>query len=354
MKIIAYYLPQYHRIPENDIWWGEGFTEWTNTKKARPLYFGHYQPREPYKDYYYDLTESSARQWQADIAKRYGIYGFCYYHYWFKGKMLLERPFNEVLRSGEPQFPFCLCWANEPWTRTWDGMEHNILMPQEYGNEEDWEKHFFYLLEAFKDNRYIRIEDKPLFVIYRPERIPHCTEMLNYWNELAKKYGLKGIYFVKTLGGTISDISEFDAAVEFEPSYTIAHEAPSYIMRKVQGFSQTKIVADYDLVWGNILSRQLKPGLKTIPGAFIDWDNTARRGEQSFMFHGANPDKFSLYFDMQIKNAITKYKSEFLFINAWNEWAEGTYLEPDKRYGLRYLEGVRKALKNNGFIKDEN
>ncbi|WP_227939501.1 glycosyltransferase WbsX family protein [Alkalihalobacillus deserti] len=352
MKMIAFYLPQFHEIPENNQWWGDGFTEWTNTRKAEPLFPGHYQPREPYQDFYYDLTDPLVRQWQVDIAKKYGIYGFCYYHYWFKGKRLLEKPFNEVLRTGKPDFPFCLSWANEPWTRRWDGRDDQVLMPQHYGNENDWKEHFDYLLNAFQDERYICVEEKPLFLIYRPESIPNCSEMLDYWDILAKQNGLKGIYFVRTLNGhlPLSKLERFNASVEFEPHYTAAHTNCPNIWRMVSGYKKRKAVIDYDAIWSCILSRKnSRDDTKIFPGAFLDWDNTARRGTEATIYQGATPEKFEKYLSEQIKRAETIYQSEFLFINAWNEWAEGTYLEPDKQNQFRYIEAVKKALKDNGY-----
>ncbi|TCZ75254.1 glycosyl transferase [Paenibacillus albiflavus] len=345
MKLIAFYLPQFHEIPENNLWWGIGFTEWTNTRKAQKLFPEHYQPREPFQDYYYDLTDEDARKWQAEIAKNYGIYGFCYYHYWFKGKRLLEKPFNEVLRTGEPDFPFCLSWANEPWSRRWDGTNHNLLMPQDYGDEKDWKEHFDYLLIAFKDERYIRVDNKPLFIIYRPAIIPRCEEMLLYWQNLAKQNGLEGIYFVHTLSYEPL-VKGFDACIEFEPSYTLTHYGIN-LEKAVDGYHQKFNVMDYDKVWSNILERaEIKKNFKTFLCAFVDWDNSARIGNRAHIFKGSTPEKFSHYLTQQIKQAV-KNNSEFLFINAWNEWAEGTYLEPDKKYGYRYLEALKKSLEIN-------
>lgn len=344
-------MPQFHEIPENDRWWGKGFTEWTNTRKAQSLFPGHYQPREPYQDYYYDLTDETTRKWQAETAKEYGIYGFCYYHYWFKGKRLLEKPFNEVLRSKEPDFPFCLSWANEPWTRRWDGWNQDVLMPQDYGNEEDWMEHFDYLLTAFKDERYIRVDDKPLFIIYRAGVIPRCEEMLSYWQNLAKENGLKGIFFAETLNGfPIPKIAGFEASVEFEPHYTWIHGGCPNLWRAVDGYKQKFNVKDYDQVWSCVLGRtNVRKDKKIFPGAFVDWDNTPRRGNQSLIYIGSSPEKFSNYLSHQIQKAINLYNSEFLFINAWNEWAEGTFLEPDKKYGYQYLEAVKTALEKNGL-----
>ncbi|QUG87014.1 glycoside hydrolase family 99-like domain-containing protein [Bacillus nitratireducens] len=350
MKLIAFYLPQFHEIPENNLWWGKGFTEWTNTRAAQKLFPEHYQPREPSQDYYYDLTDENARKWQAEIAKQYGIYGFCYYHYWFKGKRLLETPFNEVLRTGEPDLPFCLSWANEPWTRRWDGTNNDVLMPQDYGDEEDWKEHFYFLLTAFKDGRYIRIDNKPLFIIYRASIIPRCEEMLLYWQNLAKQNGLEGIYFVHTLN-IQPYVKGFDACVEFEPSYTgyLTHNSLN-LEKVVDGYHQKFNVMDYDKFWSNILERaEIKKNIKTFLGAFVDWDNSARIGDRALIFKGATPEKFSHYLTQQIKHTVNS-NNEFLFINAWNEWGEGAYLEPDKKYGYKYLEAVKKSMENNGFL----
>lgn len=348
MKLIAYYLPQFHQIPENDLWWGEGFTEWTNTQKARPLYPNHRQPKEPLKDYYYNLMDPSVREWQASLARYYGIYGFCYYHYWFKGKRLLEKPLEALLQSDTPDFPFCLSWANEPWTRRWDGSDDEILMPQDYGDEADWAEHFIELLKAFNDKRYIRIENKPLFVIYRPGLIPRCEEMLEYWNRLAVQHGLQGIYFVRTLGGfDIPNQAGFEASVEFEPHYTFAHAHTQGLWSKIKKKENEHLVFDYDGAWEMILSRSPhRSGEQIIPGAYVNWDNTPRRGYHGQSCIGSSPEKFAYYLTRQIERAAQVYNSSFLFVNAWNEWAEGTYLEPEKDHGFAYLEAVRTALLN--------
>lgn len=348
-KLIAFYLPQFHETPENNRWWGKGFTEWTNTRKAKPLFNGHYQPREPYRDFYYDLTDPRVREWQANLAKTYGIYGFCYYHYWFNGKRLLEKPFDAVLASGKPDFPFCLSWANESWTRKWDGGSKDVIMPQHYGGEKDWEAHFNYLLNAFQDERYIRIDDKPLFIIYRPEVIPNLTKMLDYWDTLAKQNGLKGIYFVQTFNGfrPLKPNKRFDAAVEFEPHFTLAHGNCTNPWKQMDGYAGKKKILDYDNIWSCMLNRNRIQHKKVFLGAFNDWDNTARMRQAGTVYNGANPSKFESYLSRQIQRASNVYTSEFVFINAWNEWAEGAYLEPDKRFKYQYLEAVRNALRAN-------
>jgi hypothetical protein len=364
MKIIAFYLPQFHRTPENDLWWGEGFTEWTNTSNAKPLFKDHYQPRIPFQLNYYDLSLPETQQWHAAIAKRYGIYGFCYYHYWFKGKRLLYKPLDGILKNNMPEFPFCLSWANESWTRAWDGSKKHILMGQDYGEKQDWQEHFKFLASVFKDPRYIKVNNNPLFIIYRPSLIPRCDELLKCWNLEAQKYGWEGIHFVETL--TIFDnkstSSRFKAQIEFEPMYTIGHhlgithEGGRYIKKQIRSmlkkfdFPIPNILLNrisYDLIWHKILDRKRKTKRIKYLGAFPDWDNTPRRKEDALIIDGANPKKFEQYLKQQIK--IGKgHQSDFLFINAWNEWAEGAYLEPDERYGYQYLEALHRAIKDKG------
>ncbi|MVO98400.1 glycoside hydrolase family 99-like domain-containing protein [Paenibacillus lutrae] len=349
MKLIAFLLPQFHVIEENDRWWGKGFTEWTNVKKAVSLYRHHKQPKLPLNDYYYDLTDPDARRWQAETARAYGIYGFCYYHYWFKGKRLLERPFQEILSSRDPDFPFCLSWANEPWTRRWDGMESDVLMPQDYGDEEDWKAHFDSLLDAFKDERYIRVEGKPVFLIYRPASIPRCEEMLLFWRKLALQNGLEGLHLVRTLGGfPLGEQHGFDASVEYEPHYTFAHGSMNQPWLQIPVKDRMHLVVDYDRVWTNILERTPhRNGEQVYPGAFVNWDNTPRKKAEGQSSIGMNPQKFSWYLSKQISRAREAYRSDFLFINAWNEWAEGAYLEPDQDFGYGYLQAVKEALEQN-------
>jgi len=193
MKIIAFYLPQFHNIPENDEWWGDGFTEWTNVKGAKPIYRGQQQPKVPLNKNYYNLLDDNVKIWQARLAKKYGIYGFCYYHYWFNGKMLLQKPMEQMLKNSCVDIPFCICWANEPWTKAWVAEDRKVLIPQKYGERKEWKEHFEYLVPFFKDQRYIRIDDKPVIIIYRPKVISCVREMMQYWKELAVESGLNGL-----------------------------------------------------------------------------------------------------------------------------------------------------------------
>ena len=241
MKIIAFYLPQFHNIPENDEWWGDGFTEWVNVKKAKPIFDGHNQPRVPLNHNYYNLLDDDVKIWQADLAKKYGVYGFCYYHYWFDGKLLLEKPMEQMLENKKVDIPFCICWANEPWTRAWVG-ETKTLIPQKYGSKKEWKEHFDYLLPFFKDPRYILDEGKPLVVIYRPEIIDVLNDMLDYWNELAKNAGFEGLKFAYQSAGMDElpknkrNDSRFDYDIEFQPAYafTKLNKNTFPVLRKIK------------------------------------------------------------------------------------------------------------------------
>jgi len=389
-RFIAFYLPQYHRIPENDKWWGKGFTDWMNVKKAKPLFKDHYQPRVPLNDNYYNLLNKKTLIWQADLAKKYGIYGFCFYHYWFTGKKLLEKPAELFLKSKDIDIPFCFSWANHHWNKGWDGQENEILIKQEYGDEKDWNKHFNYLLDFFKDKRYIKIDNRPIIVIYESYSIKNIDKWIGLWDKLAKKNGFDGIYFIENFNGrqgkTFSNLSK--GVIEFEPTHEIflsssnvkylisqksplifritffikkivlkfipVHKIPyfdriyslkRYLDKKINSLflSSNRIEnkIDYDLVWKNIINRKRSiKGKKPYLGAFIDWDNTPRKKRLGLVFNGATPHKFREYLAIQL-NKAKKYNSEFIFINAWNEWAEGAYLEPDKKWGYGYLEAIR-------------
>ncbi len=363
MKIIAFYLPQYHTIPENDKWWGKGFTEWTNLKKAKPLFEDHYQPRIPFKNNYYNLTDLNDIKWQIEIAKENGIYGFCIYHYWFNGHKLLEKPLEIILNNKDLKIPFCICWANENWTRAWVSKENKILISQKYGNCDEWEEHFNYFLNFFKDDRYITENGYPLLVIYRPEIITELNEMLDFWTELARKNGFPGIkYAYQTVQISIDD-NRFSYRIEYQPNYArydINKNNQIFLRsikrRLVKLFNKINvnlenthpkglIIENYDDIWDAILSRR-PSDQKSIPGAFVDWDNTPRREDRGSLILGANPEKFGYYLRKQILNAKDNYKSDMIFIFAWNEWTEGGYLEPDEKYKDGYLAEIKKALED--------
>jgi lipopolysaccharide biosynthesis protein len=359
MKVIAFYLPQFHEIPENNIWWGPGFTEWTNTRRSRPLFPGHYQPREPLSDNYYSLLDPKVQEWQAALAKKYRIDAFCYYHYWFNGRRLLERPFENMLESGAPDFPFILSWANEPWTRAWNGRRRDVIAPQSYGSEADWKHHFEYLAGAFRDRRYLRINGKPIFVIYRPSDIRRCGEMLQVWRKLAPEYGIEGLHFLHVLNTfEPRTVKGFDGVIELEPTYTISHSMPlswvvlrymKGLMRSLTGDSgrlSSRFLdrIDYDMVWKRILARSPnRHGIRTYLGAFPDWDNSPRRGRRGTVFENSTPERFQNYFLSQLRRTQSGPPEGLIFVNAWNEWAEGAYLEPDKLRGYAYLEAIAHA-----------
>jgi hypothetical protein len=361
-KVIAFHLPQFHRIPENDRWWGEGFTEWTNVKKARPLYRNHYQPRVPADGRYYNLLDPAIQDWQADLATSHGLHGFCYYHYWFNGRRLLEQPVELLLRRGKPDFPFCLAWANEPWTRAWDGGDREVLMPQNYGGPDEWRVHIAYLLTAFKDPRYIRVYDKPMFLIYRSGSIHQLQPMLDVWNVEVRKAGLPGIHLVSMATQFEPDprVHLMDAYADFEPLLTVSRYLRRSTRRTERWISRwtrlcfrlfgragrTPVSYDYSTVWKAIEKHPLPPN--HYPGAFVDWDNSPRRGiRHSLVMRNFDKKAFANGFAAQYRKAQA-LETEFLFINAWNEWAEGTYLEPDEQRGLFFLEAIRNAINPSG------
>lgn len=368
IRPIAMYLPQFHPIPENDEWWGKGFTEWTNVIKGKPLFKGHYQPHLPADLGFYDLRLEETRMAQAQLAKEYGIYGFCYYHYWFTGKRVLERPFNEVLESGSPDFPFMLCWANENWTRVWDGQEKNILLEQKYSDQDDID-HIRALMPAFKDSRYIKVEGKAVFAIYRSTRVPDIKSTIQRWRNEAAKEGVQ-LYLCRIesfaeAGETYLE-SGFDAAIGFAPlssklSLYVKYKQWKHIKDKLSRwyikykFSSNKnrqvllecvgkeIINYQDFV--DFVKTVPSPAYKCFPSVSPMWDNSARRANEYIVFDHSTPQKFEEW----LKDEIDKFnpfskEENFIFINAWNEWAEGNHLEPCQRWGRAYLEAVKKVI----------
>ncbi len=373
-RIIALYLPQFHPIAENDEWWGKGFTEWTNVAKAKPLFRGHDQPRIPTDLGFYDLRLPEVREQQAQLAREAGIEGFCYYHYWFHGKQLLERPFNEVLASGAPSFPFCLCWANHDWTnKTWKRgkslKKDSTIMKMEY-SVEDHIAHFNAVLPAFKDPRYIKVDGKPLFAVWAPRNIPEAKAFIDLWQKLAKENGLPGIHFVgqtdnagKGLPGQQMDFYATDKSKEYYQSVLdLGYDAVMssgfrratslyqgrlkmmwHIFRvKTAGstaskMDYTKLMRDYYVEedrWENVY-----------PTLLPQWDRTPRAGEKSEILVNATPEKF-LETIRQAKEMIKNKEPEhqILFLKAWNEWGEGDYVEPDLTYGHGWLDAIHTAI----------
>ncbi|HEX2853340.1 MAG TPA: glycoside hydrolase family 99-like domain-containing protein [Opitutaceae bacterium] len=357
-KALAFYLPQFHPVPENDEWWGKGFTEWRNVVKTRPRFSGHYQPHLPADLGFYDLRLPEVQAAQVALAQRYGIHGFCYYHYWFHGKRILERPVEQLLRLGKPDFPFCLCWANESWNRRWDGCETEILMEQRYSPEDD-ERHLHALLPAFKDPRYIKIDGRPMFLVYRPLNLPNAPETLRRWRQLAEAAGLPGLYLVNVESifreqGVTLDYG-FDAAVEFAPDWSKLPTPRGRWRRPRLERWRRKLalgnpiywrdrIYDYELLVRHMLDKPTPPYLR-FPGVTPSWDNSARRASDAVILRGASPERYQEW----LRTVVERFEppsadEDFVFINAWNEWAEGNHLEPCVRYGHRYLEATRDAI----------
>lgn len=356
-QVIAFYLPQFHAIPENDEWWGKGFTDWTNVSKAKPLFKGHRQPRVP-KEGCYDLSDVAVMRWQASLAKTYGVAGFCFYHYWFSGKLLLEKPAENLLHCSDVDMPFCFSWANEPWARTWDGKARQVLMPQDYGRERDWVEHFNYLLPFFKDPRYICVDGSPMFLIYKTRSIPSCKEMMELWIRMAREAGLPGIHFVQTIRENTLDERDlpFAANAEFEPARSIRLQGSCRLQLQrvrrmlLRGYNKvfhqqhhTNPLIPFSKMAGISLSTDSPKG--TYGGVFAGWDNSARRGVDATIILPPSKEQFAEYLRAKIKQTRDSYGTNYLFVNAWNEWAEGTYLEPDMDNGYMYLEAIRDVLK---------
>ncbi len=351
IRAIAFYLPQFHPIPENDEWWGKGFTEWSNTMRARSLFDGHYQPHMPADLGFYDLRVPEVRAEQARLAKSYGIHGFCYYHYWFSGKRLLERPFHEVLTSGEPDFPFCLCWANENWTRRWDGGEDQILMEQRHTDDND--RAFIQeLIPAFRDRRYIRIDGRPVLLVYRTELFPDPHHTVRIWRDECLKAGVGDPYLVRTesrVPGLDPKVHGFDAAYEFPP-HNMPHGAnvePQDIFPQREGVdpSFTGTFWQYEVLARGYLALK-KPNYKLFRGNLVSWDNTPRRQGRGTVILDASPELYRYWLSKIVEDTRAWHSGDeqLVFINAWNEWAEGCHLEPDRRFGHRWLEATRQAL----------
>jgi lipopolysaccharide biosynthesis protein len=360
MRAIAFYLPQFHPIPENDEWWGAGFTEWTNVVKARPLFRGHYQPHLPADLGFYDLRTPETRAAQATLAEAHGVSGFCYYHYWFNGTRLLQRPFEEVLQSGAPKLSFCLCWANENWTRRWDGRDDHLLIGQVFSVEDD-ERHIEHLLPAFADDRYIKVEGKPLFLVYRTSLLPNPARTAALWRAKARAAGFPNLYLVRVESWTDYTAPEamgFDATVEFAPDFgvlprpigrrwNVLPKIHKRLTRRALSPSAyfNHQVFRYETLVRHMLARPPvgHPRFRCVtPG----WDNSPRHLSGGRIFVGSTPQLYENW----LRNVVDATRSRhtdgkgLVFINAWNEWAEGNHLEPDQRWGRAYLEATARAL----------
>lgn len=343
VRLIAFYLTQFHPVPENDLWWGKGFTEWTNVTKAAPLFKGHYQPQLPADLGFYDLRVRETRREQIELAKSYGIDGFCYYYYWFSGHRLLEKPLEDMLADPDSDMPFCLCWANENWTRRWDAAEHEILLAQKYRPEDDLE--FIKSLEPYlRDSRYIRVGGKPLIIVYRPQHLPDSAKSVQVWRDYCREVGIGEIQAACALthGNWDHKAYGFDSGVEFPPHNMKAPNlAPSLaFFEEYSGFCP-----DYHEIADMYLGNEYGPGKDVFRGVFPAWDNTARRGKIGTVILNGTPENYEHW----LASAVACTKRDFpegnrpVFINAWNEWAEGCHLEPCRRYGHQFLEATSRA-----------
>ncbi len=368
VRLLAFYLPQFHPIPENDLWWGKGFTEWTNVAKARPLYPGHWQPHVPADFGFYDLRVAEVRQQQADMARNSGIEGFCYWHYWFGGRRrILERPFNEVLSSGEPDFPFCLAWANQSWTGIWHGSPHSILVEQTYPGPEDEEAHYRWASKAFHDTRYIKVDGCPVFIIFAPHDMPSTETFIRHWRKLAEANGLPGIYFV-----AISNIfrlgvdryhhpilAPFDAITLLTPQdyletwgqskrWNIRRRMKEIDVGRFNKFKPQRWKRPARIDYADVVARAMEDlprESRFLPSVLPNWDNTPRSGARGVVYENSTPKLFSGYLRKAIDH-VSSYPPEksIVFLKAWNEWAEGNYVEPDLTFGSGYLDAIRSVM----------
>lgn len=363
-KIIARYLPQFHRIPENDLWWGNGFTEWTAVKAGESLFCGHNQPRVPLNDNYYNLLIKDNMLWQAELANKYSIDGFAFYHYWFKGKQVLEKPAENLLKWQDIDMPFMFSWANETWARTWSKMsgvngwarkfepnmeneKSSILLEQKYGMHSDWKEHIEYLIPFFKDERYIKNHGKPVFMIYKPEQIYCLPDMLDYWNSILNANDIPGLYVIgelSTLDTPICDV--VDASV---------YRMPNCCMNEFIKYDNNEVKhVKYSDYWEYILQnkKNLFRSKNSYICAFVDYDDTPRRGSEGIVFDDVRVEKFDSYF-RQLYDFVCSKGDEYLFINAWNEWGEGMYLEPDTYKGYGYLESIHNTVMRYSGVNEE-
>lgn len=358
MRVLALYLPQFHAFAENDEWWGKGYTEWTAVKRAKPLYPGHLEPRIPKGGDYYDLSDENAEalKRQAREARDYGIYGFCFYHYYFTGKTLMEKPLSILLAHPEISLNYCLCWANESWTRTWYGLEEEVLMRQEYGSVGEWEEHFRHLLPFFRDPRYIRIGNRPMLHVYRPPDIRDRKEMFSYFDRRAREEGFDGIF---TVGGRTAAFGRkedlgTDAAYYFEPGFTLRHDmgalptfldqARTALIRSCNRMTGSEILErriPIERIYGSIARREYAEN--EFPGIFPRWDNTPRRSYRGLVYTGASPEKFGGLLRI-LRDKVRGRENDFVYVNAYNEWGEGAMLEADEAEGDAYLMQVRRVM----------
>ena len=345
-RAIAFFLPQFHPIPENDRWWGTGFTEWTNVRRAKPNFAGHLQPRVPSELGYYDLRTRDVLVRQASLAREYGIYAFCYYYYWFNGKRLLERPVEEMRASGQPDFPYCLCWPNENWTRRWDGADHDILIAHVPSRENDM-RMIHDLLPHFRDPRYVRVDGRPVFIVYRIGMLPDAAATTALWRDVCRREGVGEIYLcaMKTHDTGSPVAAGFDALIEFPP-----HGVRTPAINERMDISNPEFrgqIIDYPQFVIDTLAEE-RPACRTHRTVMSGWDNTARRQNDGLTFIRATPEIYEVWLEEAATRELRDNPpgARLVFINAWNEWAEAAYLEPDARYGRQYLLATQRALRS--------
>jgi lipopolysaccharide biosynthesis protein len=368
-KFIPFYFPQLHRIPENDLWWGEGYTDWDRVKTSKPLDAHHNQPRVPLNNNYYDQSEEDTLLWQIKLAKEYGIHGFNFYHYWFDGKLLLEKPI-ELFKKINHDLGYCITWANETWSKRWDGKFNEVLIKQNHNKDfDEWEKHYSYLEQFFTDPRYIRVDNKPVFMIYRPDIFPDVSDFIIFFNEKAIKSGLDGLHFVAIKAYEVKDqniYDGFDAFLRFQPRDLFGSDLKKksktmgWVEKTLRSLPeqhqlwlgdlrqkfQKNVTYNFDEFWQHLLKNaknDLSSSKEIYQSILPDWDNTARYGNKSKYFTGVTSEKFEKYLKELLSIEEMKDKDEALiFINAWNEWSEGAYLEPDMQSGFKNLEILKK------------
>ena len=356
-RLIAFYLPQFHPIPENDSWWGKGFTEWTNVGRARKLFPGHYQPHVPADLGYYDLRLPQVREAQAAMAMSAGIEGFMYWHYWFgNGKRLLEMPFNEVLNSGKPDYPFCLGWANHSWEKkTWeDGRKNEILVEQMYSHD-DYRAHFFAILDAFKDQRYMKVNGCPIFLIWSPTSIPNFNEFMSIWNGLANDSGMPGIHFV-AYASSLKIQAQLESSCNCPIALDLMAEAPrargpviKALNKLANTFAGVPKLVSYKSYTAMCL-QNFKCADNQYPVVLPNYDHSPRSGSNAIVFLNSAPKLFGkLLHGLMAKYANSKSSNanKIIFIKSWNEWGEGNHVEPDLRYRNGYIQSIRESLDNS-------
>lgn len=372
-RVMAFYLPQFHPIPENDDWWGPGFTEWTNVAKAKPLYPGHVQPRLPADLGFYDLRVPEVRDRQAELARQAGIESFCYWHYWFgNGRRILERPFEEVLQSGAPDFPFCLAWANQSWTGIWHGESNRTLVAQLYPGKTDREAHFQWARRAFEDPRYSKVDGKPIFVIYAPVELPSASEFVEHWRELAHKAGYPGLYLVGVAEGGWSPgvdryrrpfLDSFDAVTLLGPTdYTCRRgQATKWkralkernLGRRLNRFRPSGWARPSRIDFRDVVAHafdDMPTGDRFLPSVLAGWDNTPRSGARGVVYENFTPELFQQNLQHAIRRVADRPPSQrIVFLKAWNEWAEGNVVEPDAIHGHQLLDAIRSAVWPHGL-----